>query len=69
MREDGGLDVINEAINKLSKTHVEHITQYGLGNELRLTGKHEVYFTSFLQPHGKSFLLTYVTSRICGPNG
>ena len=42
MREDGGIDVINEAVTKLSKTHVEHITQYGLGNELRLTGKHEV---------------------------
>ncbi len=42
MREDGGIDVINEAVDKLAKTHVEHITQYGLGNELRLTGKHEV---------------------------
>lgn len=42
MREDGGIDVINAAIDKLAKTHVEHITQYGLGNELRLTGKHEV---------------------------
>ena len=42
MREDGGIDVINSAVDKLSKTHVEHITQYGLGNELRLTGKHEV---------------------------
>ena len=42
MREDGGIDVINAAVDKLAKTHVEHITQYGLGNELRLTGKHEV---------------------------
>lgn len=42
MRSDGGIKVINEAIDRLAKTHVEHITQYGLGNEARLTGKHEV---------------------------
>ena len=30
---------IDEAIEKLSKTHAEHIAQYGSGNELRLTGK------------------------------
>ncbi len=33
--------VIEEAIDKLSKTHIEHITQYGIGNDARLTGKHE----------------------------
>lgn len=42
MREDGGLKVIEAAIDKLAKTHAEHIVQYGLGNEQRLTGKHEV---------------------------
>lgn len=41
MRNPGGMKVIEDAIEKLSKTHVEHITQYGLGNEARLTGKHE----------------------------
>ena len=30
-----------QAIDKLSKTHAEHISQYGTGNEARLTGKHE----------------------------
>jgi hypothetical protein len=29
------------AIEKLSKTHAEHISQYGTGNDQRLTGKHE----------------------------
>jgi hypothetical protein len=29
------------AIEKLSKTHAEHMSQYGTGNEQRLTGKHE----------------------------
>ena len=41
MRQPGGMDAIMAAIEKLSKTHPEHISQYGTGNELRLTGKHE----------------------------
>lgn len=41
MREPGGMKVIEEAITKLSKTHPEHISQYGLGNDARLTGAHE----------------------------
>jgi len=36
-----GLDVINEAIEKLSKKHKEHMDVYGSGNELRMTGAHE----------------------------
>merc|ERR1712222_221851 len=41
MREEGGYDVIVEAIEKLGKKHAEHIAVYGEGNERRLTGKHE----------------------------
>ncbi len=41
MREDGGLDVIIEACEKLSKKHDEHIAVYGAHNEERLTGLHE----------------------------
>lgn len=41
MREDGGMAAIEEAIKKLEKTHMEHISQYGTDNEQRLTGKHE----------------------------
>ncbi|KAG4160697.1 hypothetical protein ERO13_D01G014100v2 [Gossypium hirsutum] len=41
MRNDGGINVINEAIEKLSKRHKEHIAAYGKGNERRLTGLHE----------------------------
>lgn len=41
MRNPGGMDAIMDAIEKLSKTHAEHISQYGTGNEDRLTGKHE----------------------------
>jgi hypothetical protein len=38
MREDGGMAAIEAAIERLSKCHPEHITQYGTGNEERLTG-------------------------------
>ena len=41
MRADGGMAVIEEAVKKLEKTHMDHIANYGANNEQRLTGKHE----------------------------
>jgi len=45
MREPGGLKVIEDSIEKLSKQHVRHIKAYdpkqGKDNERRLTGRHE----------------------------
>uniref|UniRef100_A0A3Q3KVS0 Glutamine synthetase n=1 Tax=Labrus bergylta TaxID=56723 RepID=A0A3Q3KVS0_9LABR len=45
MREDGGLKVIEDAIERLSKRHQYHIRAYdpkgGLDNARRLTGHHE----------------------------
>jgi len=41
MREEGGMAVILEAINKLAAKHDVHIAAYGSGNERRLTGLHE----------------------------
>lgn len=41
MREEGGIDVIVDACEKLSKNHDEHIAVYGAHNEERLTGLHE----------------------------
>lgn len=41
MREKGGLQVIKDACEKLSKKHEEHIAVYGSSNEERLTGLHE----------------------------
>lgn len=41
MRAEGGIKYINEAVEKLSHKHAEHIAVYGAHNELRLTGKHE----------------------------
>ena len=36
-----GLDFINEAIQKLSLKHKEHMDYYGSGNQERMTGLHE----------------------------
>jgi len=36
-----GLDYINDAIEKLSHKHMEHMNVYGSGNEQRMTGAHE----------------------------
>lgn len=41
MREEGGLEVIKQAIYKLGAKHKEHIAIYGEDNAQRLTGKHE----------------------------
>lgn len=41
MRQEGGLELIKEAMVKLEKNHQKHIEVYGLHNEKRLTGKHE----------------------------
>ena len=41
MREEGGYEHIQSAVEKLSKTHKKHIELYGLGNEKRLSGVHE----------------------------
>ncbi len=41
MRAPGGIAAVKAACEKLKKKHREHIAVYGIGNELRLTGKHE----------------------------
>ena len=41
MRADGGYEAILAAIKKLGEKHSVHMEVYGLGNEMRLTGKHE----------------------------
>ena len=39
--EKTGLELIDEAIMKLSKKHLEHMMVYGEGNRERMTGHHE----------------------------
>ncbi|KAK8259679.1 hypothetical protein V6Z11_D13G071700 [Gossypium hirsutum] len=41
MRNDGGINVIRKAIEKLGLRHKQHIAAYGEGNDRRLTGRHE----------------------------
>ena len=41
MRNEGGYDLIMKAVKKLEAKHSEHMAVYGVGNELRMTGKHE----------------------------
>ena len=41
MRNEGGYQVILDAMPKLESKHKEHIDVYGDDNNLRLTGKHE----------------------------
>jgi len=41
MRSEGGYDSVEIAAKKLGFNHKEHIDCYGVGNEKRLTGKHE----------------------------
>lgn len=49
MRAEGGLKIIEEAIEKLSHKHKEHLAVYdphgGKDNVRRLTGKHETSST------------------------
>lgn len=41
MRKEGGIDLIIEAVEKLSLTHKEHMDVYGPHNDKRMTGEHE----------------------------
>lgn len=41
MRVEGGMKVIEAAIEKLAQKHDEHIAVYGDDNDMRLTGRHE----------------------------
>lgn len=41
MRQEGGIEAIENSIKKLSLRHAEHIAVYGEDNDQRLTGRHE----------------------------
>jgi acyl-homoserine lactone acylase PvdQ len=49
------MKAIEEAIEKMSKRHAEHIAVYGEDNDLRLTGKHETgHISDFSTGAGRS---------------
>lgn len=41
MREEGGFEIIKDAMARLEENHTKHIEVYGLHNDQRLTGEHE----------------------------
>jgi len=48
MREPHGYNDVLECVEKLEKTHEEHMKHYGVDNDKRMTGKHETSdFTNF----------------------
>jgi glutamine synthetase len=67
MRNEGGIKHILAAIEKLSKKHAEHIAVYGIGNERRLTGKHETQsihkFSHGVADRGSSIRIPRQTER------
>ena len=67
MRADGGIAAIKEAVELLSKRHEFHIKYYGLGNEKRLTGRHETAsiktFSSGVADRGSSVRIPYTSNQ------
>ncbi len=63
MRKDGGMKAIEAAIEKLSKRHGEHIQQYGLGNERRLTGMLCTFYCIFTRDIDRYSLVHLMSSH------
>ena len=67
MREEGGINAIYIAINKLKEKHNEFMTFYGNYNNMRLTGKHETAsiseFTFGVADRGASIRIPRFTDK------
>jgi glutamine synthetase len=67
MRETGGEELFSTIVGELKDNHKEHISDYGLGNENRLTGDHETqHIDSFSfgeADRGASIRVPYATSK------
>jgi len=71
MRDEGGIEAINDAIQKMSVRHNEHIAVYGDDNDQRLTGAHETghisQFSSGVANRGASIRIPrHVAAQGCG---
>ena len=66
-RANGGMKVIEAAMEKFRKRHEEHIAVYGADNEERLTGKHETcsihQFRYGVSDRGASIRIPMATSN------
>tara|TARA_Y100001938_G_C8100778_1_gene441562 strand:+ start:9444 stop:10520 length:1077 start_codon:yes stop_codon:yes gene_type:complete len=67
MREVGGKDYIDDVCNSLGESHEDHIANYGVGNEQRLTGTHETQhineFTYGESDRGASIRIPHSTAE------
>jgi len=67
LREEGGKGYITGIIKNLMDKHEEHIEEYGIGNEDRLTGEHETQhidvFSSGDSDRGASIRIPPITSK------
>ena len=67
LREEGGEQYITNIIKLLMDSHEEHIDEYGIDNELRLTGEHETQhidvFSSGDSDRGASIRIPPVTAE------
>jgi glutamine synthetase len=67
MREDGGWDAIIAGCEALGKRVEEHVSNYGIGIESRLTGAHETaHFTQFsygTSDRGASIRIPWATAK------
>jgi len=67
MRETGGEDLFATIVGELKDNHKEHILDYGLGNEDRLTGDHETQhidkFSFGVGDRGASIRVPFATSQ------
>lgn len=67
MREDGGYEECMRVITNLGSSHQQHMKLYGLGNERRMTGKHETAdfnkFTWGVADRGASIRVPRSTKR------
>ena len=67
MREESDHLHIEKVIHELAKYHKEHIAEYGLGNENRLTGEHETQhideFSSGNSDRGASIRIPMATAK------
>ncbi|HCT53564.1 MAG TPA: glutamine synthetase [Balneola sp.] len=67
LREKGGKEYITRIIKEFMDSHEEHIDEYGLGNDKRLTGEHETQhidvFSSGDSDRGASIRIPPVTAQ------
>lgn len=67
MREVGGKELFESIFSAFERNHIEHISNYGSSNEMRLTGRHETQsidkFSWGVSDRGSSIRVPLATSK------